>query len=256
MSLFNKMLASVGIGSAKVDTKLENDTVMPGGAVRGVVEIQGGSTEQQVSALYLSLHTTYMKERDDKKYETSGQIESFRLTESITLRPNERRDIPFSFILPLDTPLTAGRTKVWISTGLDIKNAVDPTDKDYIRVVPNELMNAVLQAVSGLGFRTREVECEAAKGHLRRRLPFVQEFEFVPSSGPFRGKLDELELVFFPISAQQVELMLQVDRKARGLGGFLSEALSMDESNVRLSVTSQDIPQLQQKLQAVIARYA
>ena len=39
---------------------------------------------------------------------------------------NENREIPFSFQLPYETPLTYGKSKVWIKTGMDIKNALDP----------------------------------------------------------------------------------------------------------------------------------
>ncbi|MED4604324.1 sporulation protein, partial [Paenibacillus validus] len=53
MSFFKKMLASVGIGSAKVDTELDSSQVSVGGAISGVVRVQGGSTEQQVDRIYL-----------------------------------------------------------------------------------------------------------------------------------------------------------------------------------------------------------
>ncbi|WP_436372483.1 sporulation protein [Cytobacillus sp. BC1816] len=256
MSFFNKVLASVGIGSAKVDTKLEKDSAAPGEPLRGIVEITGGSTEQKIDDIYLSLNTTYIKESDDKKYTVSGLIDRFRLAQAFTLAANERKEIPFSFNLPSDTPLSFGKTKIWVATGLDIKNAVDPADKDYIRVVPNPLMDSVLNAASRIGFRLREAECEQAPHRLRRRLPFIQEFEFVPVSGPFRGKLDELEVVFFPQSNGETEIMMQVDRRARGLGGFLAEALEMDETFVRFTATNADIPYMQQKLQSVIAKYA
>lgn len=256
MSFFNKMFASVGIGSAKVDTQLERDVVAPGDEVRGVVVIQGGNLEQSIDSIYLTLNTTYIKERDDKKYTQTGQVDKFKLTEPFTIRPNERREIPISFRLPSDVPLTIGRTKVWVATGLDIKNAVDPTDKDFVRVVPNRLMESVLNAVQGLGFRLREADCEEAPHRLRRRLPFVQEFEFVPVSGMFRGRLDELELVFFPTSSDEMEIMMQVDRRARGLGGLFAEALEMDETNVRLRVSTYDIPNMQQKIQSVIQQYS
>lgn len=256
MSFFNKVFASVGIGATKVDTKLEKEILAPGEEVKGVIELQGGSIEQKVDEIYLSLHTTYIKESNDKKYSQTATIDKFRLTESFTIQPNEKKVIPFSFRLANDTPLTFGRTKVWVSTGLDIKNAVDPTDKDYIKVVPNPLMNSVLNAVSDLGFRLREVDCEQAPYRLRRRLPFIQEFEFVPVSGPYRGRLDELELVFFPASADQMDIYLQVDRKARGLGGFLAEALEMDETNVKVTVSSSDIPTMKQQLSNVISRYS
>ncbi|WP_026585228.1 sporulation protein [Bacillus sp. J33] len=256
MSLFNKVLASVGIGSAKVDTKLEKDTVSPGEPLRGVVEITGGNTEQKIDDIYLSLNTTYVKESDDKKYTVSGLIDRFRLAESFTLAANERKEIPFTFSLPSDTPLSFGKTKIWVATGLDIKNAVDPTDKDYIRVVPSPLMDSVLKAVSSIGFRLREAECEQAPHRLRRRLPFIQEFEFVPVSGPYRGRLDELEIIFFPQASGETEILMQVDRRARGLGGFLAEALEMDESFVRFTVSNSDIPYIEQKLHSVIAKYA
>jgi sporulation-control protein len=256
MSFFNKVFASVGIGSAKVDTKLEKDTLTAGEMVKGVVEIQGGNVEQKVDEIYLTLNTTYLKESDDKKYTVSAMIDRFRLVEPFTIMPNERKEIPFSFELPTDTPISLGRTKIWVATGLDIKGAVDPTDKDYIKVVPNQLTSAVFQAVEDLGFRMREADCQEASYRLRKRLPFVQEFEFVPTSGQFRGKLDELELVFHHISNDQMDVYMQVDRRARGLGGFLSEALEMDETNVRLSVSKNEIPNLRSKLQEVIARYS
>ncbi|MEH7344512.1 sporulation protein [Bacillus sp. JJ1532] len=256
MSFFNKVLASVGIGSAKVDTKLVQDTVTPGGEIRGVVEIRGGNVEQKIDAIYLSINTTYLKESDDKKYTVTGLIDRFQITASFTLLANERKEIPFSFIIPSDTPLSIGKTKLWVSTGLDIKNAVDPTDKDYLRVVPNELMDSVFQAINSLGFRLREAECEYASSRFRSRLPFIQEFEFVPTSGPFRGRLDELEITFFPISSNEIQILMQVDRKVRGLGSLFSEALNLDESHVRFSVNRVDIPNMQQRIQSIIQQYS
>lgn len=255
MSFFNKAFASVGIGAARVDTKLEKDRVMPGEEVRGIVMVRGGNTEQNIDDIYLSLHTTYIKEADDKKYTATAQVDRFRLTRSFMIKENETKEIPFSFRLPLEMPLSMGRTKVWVSTGLDIKNAVDPTDKDYLTVVPSHVMQGVFNAVSDLGFRLREAECEQAPRHLRRHLPFVQEFEFIPASGPFRGRLDELELIFYPTNENEVEVLMQVDRRAKGLGGFLSEAMGMDETYVRMNIHVSDLPSVRQKLQAEIDRY-
>lgn len=252
MSFFNKVLASVGIGSAKVDTKLETDIVTPGGQIKGVVDILGGNTAQQIDDIYLILKTKYVKESNDKKYHVTGVIDQFRLVGSLVLGKNERKTIPFSFQLPLDTPISMGRTQVWIETGLDIKNSVDPTDKDYVRVVPNEMMESVFLAVNNLGFRLREAECEQAPYRIRRRLPFIQEFEFVPSSGPFRGRLDELEITFFPKSTEEIEILMQVDRRVRGLSSLFSEALNLDESNIRFTVRRSELSMIQQKIQSII----
>jgi len=256
MSLFNKALASIGIGSAQVDTKVEKDKVTPGGEIRGVVHIKGGNTGQKVDEIYLGLNTTYLKESNDRKINVPVVIDRVRLNEPFTIGPGETKEIPFSFVLPLDVPISIGRTKIWVTTALDIKNAVDPSDKDYLHVIPNRLMDAVLNSVEDLGFRLREADCEQAPYRLRKRLPFIQEFEFVPVMGSFRGRLDELELVFFQVSENETEIYMQVDRRARGLGGFLSEALEMDESNIRFSVTSSDIPGLRQKLETIINKYS
>lgn len=256
MSLFNKVLASVGIGAAQVDTKLTHDRLIIGDEVTGVVEIKGGKVEQQIDSIYLQVLTTYIQESDDKKYVHKGIIEKYRITDSLTIGSNEKVEIPFSFKLPIDTPLTLGRTKVWIQTGLDIKNAIDPDDQDYIRVSPSLLGEAVLNCVRELGFVLRESECEIAPRWLNTRLPFIQELEFIPTSGPFRGKLDELELIFLPKSETSLDILIQIDRRVRGIRSLFSEALNLDETNVRLAVTSADIPNLQSKLFELIQRYS
>ena len=256
MSFFNKVFASMGIGSAELDTKLEKDTYMPGETVQGVVTIKGGKIDQQIDEIYLALNTTYLRESNDRKYSVTATIDRFRLTTPFNIRANEKRNIPFSFQLPYDTPLSIGRSKVWVTTGLDIKGAVDPSDQDYLKIVPNPLMTAVFNTIDQLGFRIHEADCEEAPRRLRGRLPFVQEFEFVPTSGLFRGRLDELEVVFFPAVDGTIDIMFQVDRRARGLSGLFSEALGTDESHVRLKVTNEDIPYLQQKIKNAIQRYS
>ncbi|WP_433958462.1 sporulation protein [Cytobacillus horneckiae] len=255
MALFNKVLASVGIGAAKVDTKLHSGAVYPGSKLEGIVEVRGGKIDQEIDDIYLKVQTSYETEKDDHKYSVNGEVARFRLAESFIIKANEAKDIPFAFNLPLDTPVTIGKSRVWVSTELDIKKAIDPSDNDSMKVAPNKLMESVLHSINDLGFRMREVECEEAPKWMRRRLPFVQEFEFVAVSGQFQGRLDELEVVFFLESDNAADLFLQVDRRARGLRGFLSEALSMDESTITIKVTSDDIPNMSSKLQSVISQY-
>ena len=250
MSLFNKVLASVGIGSAKVDTKLHKSTYTLNENISGVVEIIGGSTEQQIDAIYLTLHTNFIREIDDKKIKDEAVLHKYKLNEPFTIQADEKRQIPFSFALPPVVPVTTGNSRVWIQTGLDIKNAVDPTDKDFIEIQPTRLANGVLTAIQNMGFRLRKVENEQAPSYLRRQTPIVQEFEFTPTNNTYRRYLDELEVVFLHQSQNSVEILLQVDRRARGLGGFLSEAFEMDESFIRLTLSEHD--NIQAKLEQVI----
>ncbi len=48
---------------------------------------------------------------------------------------------------------------------------------------------------------------------------------------------------------------MQIDRKVRGLGSLLSEALEMDESFVRFTIRKSDVPNLRGTLQKLITKY-
>lgn len=64
-------------------------------------------------------------------------------------------------------------------TGLDIKTAINPKDRDALEVRPHPLVHRVLEAVEKLGFHLHKVECEYAD-RFGGAYPFVQEFEFRP----------------------------------------------------------------------------
>ncbi|WP_025949031.1 sporulation protein [Geobacillus thermocatenulatus] len=253
--LFKKLLSSIGIGSATVDTKLVKAKYVQGETVEGVVEVRGGSVEQHIDEIYLALVTTYIREIDDKKFEEKAVLGRYKVSGPLTIGPNEMKTIPFQFALPYDVPVTLGTSKVWLQTGLDIKMALDPQDRDYLTIEPHPLVAAFLDTARQLGFRLHHVECEQAPRHWQRRLPFVQEFEFRPRSGAFRGRLDELEAIFF-VSEHEVETILEIDRKARGLSGLFAEALDMDETFVRFTYGPNDIASLPQRLANLIQRHS
>ncbi|MBB6634118.1 sporulation protein [Cohnella thailandensis] len=233
MSMFKRMLASVGIGAAKVDLMLHQEAVTAGDTLSGIVRIEGGRVDQQVDDVYAYVMTRYLKEQNDSKIESDAAISRVLLAGGFTVQAEQTYEFPVSFQLPLHTPVTLGRTPVWIQTGLEIKEAIDPKDQDYLVVQPHPHCAAVLEAVSELGFLLRDVSNEYSPYYGKTNgQPFVQEFEFVPTS-QFRGQLDELEIIFYP-DDEGVSLLLQIDRKARGLAGWLAEATDADERFVML----------------------
>lgn len=232
---FGRLLSSIGVGAARVDTRLEKDELVPGDQVRGVVEVKGNGSEQDVNGIHLEVQTHYERESGDTTVTETATIERFSVSGRRTIGANSREEIPFAFRLPYDTPLSLGRSSVWIRTSLDVSMAIDPSDSDNITVHPTHAMRSVLDAMKGLGFRMKNAENEELPHRLRRRLPFGQELEFVAGSGEFRGRFDEVELLMFP-SEDSVDLMLQIDRRARGLSSFLSEAMGADESYASLTV--------------------
>ena len=46
--------------------------------------------------------------------------------------------------------------------------------RDYIQVLPNALLNSVLEGVNQLGFKARHIECEELPYRLRKQVPFAQ----------------------------------------------------------------------------------
>lgn len=254
--MFNRFLASIGIGSAKIDTLLEKARYSPGETVQGIVKISGGNVEQRIETIQLSVMTQYIRESNDQKYTTNGEVGRFHVSAPFTLQAGQNLEVPFSFQLPHQTPLTIGRTPVWVKTELDVRGGVDPGDNDKIEVVPTHQMNTVLEAVNLLGFRLRKAECEYS-ARLGGKMPFIQELEFVPTT-QFRGQLDELEVMFYP-SDHELEVVLQIDRRARGLSSFFAEAMDMDESFVRVRFTNEQLSAgsnaIAHQLSGIISRY-
>ncbi|RBI62519.1 SpoOM family protein [halophilic archaeon] len=236
-----EVLSRVGIGSATVDTVLPT-TLTAGESVDAEVHVEGGSTDQAVDAIYFALLTRY--ETDDST--RTGVVDKFRVADPFTVKAGERRTFEVTIDVPRDTPVTVGRTNVWLETGLDIDWAVDPDDEDPLRVDPGPRLATVFDALESLGFTVRTAECEAVPGGLFSG-SFVQEIEFVPRSGPFSGQIDELEVVPRP-AEDSLEVGLEVDRR----GGLLSEMSDLDESLTRLRFTDESAAEVERRLREEI----
>ncbi|SDW81756.1 sporulation-control protein [Marininema mesophilum] len=251
MSIFTKALASLGVGNAKVDTRLRQTQFRQGEYIEGEVHIQGGQVAQEIDEIYLYLVVLYQHERNQQEY----VMEEYRLSEVFTVAPQETRVIPFEIRLPYDTPVTTGGCPVYLKTGLDIKRAVDPDDNDGIEVLPHPLVEKVLSVIEKVGFQLVEIDFEFENYYSRH--PFIQEFEFKPT-GDLRGLLDEIEVMFY-IGEKEVEVILQLDRKATDLMSSLEEALELDQRTLRLSVNEQDVTggteDLQKKIDDLIRHH-
>jgi sporulation-control protein len=240
MSFVNRMLASVGIGAAKVDTILDKDTYSPGETITGTIKIEGGKVDQNIDHITLYVMTEFYREVDDKKVRDTAAIENTTVSTSLVVKAGSSEEIPFSLKLPYDTPYTLGHTPVWIKTGLDIQMAIDPTDNDQISVLPDAETSSIFDAIEQLGFRLRKAYCGSAPRYMRRRLPFLQEFEYVPTSGAYAGRLDELEVILVPQS-DSIELFMEIDKHGKGLFGMLEEAMDLDETKVRMTLSRSEL---------------
>lgn len=255
MSFFNKILGSIGIGSASVDTLLSHSAFKVGETINGIVEVKGGNIKQNIDEIYLTINTNYEKEEDGLITNKSVVISTLKINEPFVIMPEEVKTVPFTVQVPLDTPISTGSSKVWIQTSADIKGSKDPTDKDMIKILPNDLVEKSIEVFTQLGFKLHRVKNEAASYKVRKRLPFIQEYQFIPTGGLFYQKIDEVEVVFFPIEENKIEMIFEVDRRGKGLFGLFSEALDIDETVIRLTLDDTDLPTIRKEIEAVIEKH-
>lgn len=66
--MFKKILAAVGIGSAKVDTRLHQSQLLPGQTFSATIVVQGGDVAQKIDGIDLALMTRAKVSTDNGDY--------------------------------------------------------------------------------------------------------------------------------------------------------------------------------------------
>src|SRR4051812_33423169 len=213
------MMRAFGVGGPSVDTVLANPNTRPGLNLDGQVRILGGDHDATIEQVVLGLVTRVSHEHGD------GLAEFHRVpvAGAFQLRAGEQRDLPFSFPVPWETPITDvyghrlhGMT-MGLRTELAVAKAVDKGDLDEVAVHPLPAQERILDAFAQLGFRFAKADLEhGAIYGVRQQLPFYQEIEFYPSP-QFAGAINEVEVTFVA-DPSGVEVILEFDKR----GGFLS----------------------------------
>lgn len=216
--MFKKLLASVGVGAAQVETVLQNPDVHPGGAVQGTIHLEGGQVPQDINGISVALVARVEVEAGDHEVATNMVAHQKPVTGAFQLAAGQRHDIPFALEVPWEMPVSAiagtplRGMAVGVSTQLDIAGAVDKGDLDPIQVHPLPSQKRLLDAFVNLGFRFRRADLE--QGRVRgtsQALPFYQEIEFAPG-GDWARRINELEVTFVT-GPQQIEVVLEIDKR-------------------------------------------
>ncbi len=220
--MFKKLLASIGIGNATVDTILLTETLLPGNPFHCEIRIQGGDVEQTLSGIDLCLMTKLFVEVEDGEHRENLCLAQWRIQEAVTLAANEKRIIPFHGTLPFETPIThlplsRHDTQVWLATDLNIDMGIDASDIDVLRIEPTAVMQQVIKSVESQGFVLKKADVEKGflnGGHFQSRSGGYQELEFVPAGWGF-SRLQEVEVSFVP-EAHCTHVFIELDRRFSG----------------------------------------
>ncbi|TAF34645.1 MAG: sporulation protein [Cytophagales bacterium] len=221
--MFKKLFASMGFGSAEVNTHLNNNSCYPGGTISGVTHVKGGSVDLDIDDLFINLVAKVKRPSGDSYYYEDITFAKLKLTDKFKLPAGSTRELPFTLTVPHEAPITryqgfsfGSGAPVGIRTALDIDDAVDKYDFDQVNIDPNPAMTRFLQAVDQLGFRLKKVDLEY--GVIRGgTLPFYQELEYSAYNTRYSGRVNELEVTFIG-KPNTCEVVLEIDKRT-GFGG-------------------------------------
>lgn len=225
--MLKKLLASVGIGKAKVDAILLSEQLTAGESFDIEVVITGGDVAQELNGIELAIMAQAKAESnvgdEEVKYNKSVVLQHWHQRLDVVIQPGETLNHYFTLDLHPETPATQlfGQhiSKVWLQTGLDIKSGLDGSDKDSLAIVPSATQLAVLDVISQSGYSLFKVDIEAGgvRGDgFQSHLPCYQEYEFKPESRSFFGT-KELEVTFVD-NGEETGVLIEVDRAFVGDG--------------------------------------
>jgi sporulation-control protein len=232
MKQFSSLLLSEDIGAMRVDTRLRTSVLIPGELVQGHVYVRGGEAAQLIDAITLSVTTECTSKGNDATWNEVYTLASQHLTDTIQIGSNQRLVLPFALPLPNETPLTLGRQHIYLHTMVGTGGAVSKRT-DIVHIRPHPAQRQVLDALAALRFQLTGVECryESLPG---RAHPIVQELEFLPI-GTYRQAVEEIEVIFDQGECG-LEVLIEINRQARGFGKHAATAYALDERYMRIHV--------------------
>jgi voltage-gated potassium channel len=217
--VFDKILASVGIGGAKIDTVIKEQEIVVGDTITGRIYITGGNTAQDISGIKLALKTSVEVESGDSEFNSVHTIDQWEITDKFILQPKENISYDFEIKIHNETPITSlnclSKSKVWLDTDLDIDFAIDSTDKDWLIIFPTKPIERFFVAMDRLGYLLHSSDTELGYlngGNFKSHSGCYQEFEFRPKR---MSNINEVEASFV-IEHGKTNVLLEIDRKFRG----------------------------------------
>ncbi len=247
--MFKKLLASVGIGNATVDTVLLTETLLPGHPFQCEIQIKGGNVAQTISGIDLYLMTQVKIETENGKHTENLCLAQWRIQDTFALGAQEKKYFPLQSTLPFETPIThlsipSHDSKVWLSTELNIDMGLDASDVDPLLIHPTVIMQQVIKSVESHGFVLKKADVEKGflnGGHFQSVSGGYQELEFSPAGWGF-SRTQEIELSFVSDN-HCTHLLVELDRRFAG----------DSYKSLTIQHTENDIAQIQNRINNLLS---
>jgi len=235
--MFEKLLSSFSIGTAKVDTRLEKTSYMPGDQIRGQTFVFGGEAPQKINDIFVRIETTYRYRTSKQTHTMDAVLSIHKVTSAFLVQPRETKVFPFTIISPLHTPLTMFQHKVFLRTRLNIDKAIDSKDVDLIEIRPLALMEKVFYGIEYLGFYIVSSECDYDT-ELARGCEFIQRIGFAPSNNcRYLGRIDKVYIIFLFNPPYHLDIVLDIDER---VDSFFRELTGSDRTKIGFQVSGAD----------------
>ncbi|WP_232698738.1 sporulation protein [Brevibacillus daliensis] len=217
--MFKKFLSRIGVGGATINLELDRSLIQMGEPVTGSIIVQGGEVEQEINEITVQFRVDSRYAHDERTYEVNEIVATMPPLEPFMIASKERKIFPFTMKIPDHIAISSLTTQYYFSTNLDIAEAIDAFDRDYIDVLPSGLMKNFHEGLKLLGCR---IKAEAFTGK-------YQFFNFEPTTW-LRGKLDELVFHLEPANSKtSISGHFEVDRKTSGIIGKMFDKMDLDE---------------------------
>lgn len=232
--MFETVLASMGMGAAKIDLRLDKEIVTTGQEVTGQIVATGGNAEQKVEGLsvYFMLKSVHARNGNDLS-ERIGVVDVTH--EEFVIQPNETITFPFSFHCPANIPASSINTKYYFITNLEIKNAIDSHDRDFIKVLPSNRVEQFLTGFKQLGFK------QDWEGLVTDEQGWSQLIQYHPTTY-FYGVCNQIAVYFYHnLEQDTIDGVIEVGEQHTDNYSALIDMFHLDEKVSRFELTADDL---------------
>jgi sporulation-control protein len=228
--------------SLSVQTTLENPSTRPGLLLNGEVLIVGDHRDAPVDHVVVGLFTEVEMEAED-----GWLVEFYRVavSGSLPVPPGSRRVVPFSLVVPYETPLTHARgaqlggMAMGLRVELEVARKVEPHDLLAVTVHPLPVHQLILDAFVRAGFRLRQIRVQGGRiPRVAQILPFFQDFGFWAAS-QYADRITEVGVIFVTDPAG-ADVILTIDRWAHADAGVPTSTHRMRVEHASADTTDWD----------------